>query len=157
MTVQNIIYIRHAHAGKRDSWLFDDYKRPLSAKGNIQANRFAAKFKKVNDVAPIMIFSSPRLRCITTVGVLSLNTSQQINELSDLDEGSDFKKSLKFALRQNCKTVVLSTHGDIMYNLSKYLVKNKLSKVKSFEIEKSGYWWLSIENGKIKSAKRYKS
>jgi len=37
------------------------------------------------------------------------------------------------------------------------LVKNKLSKVKSFDIEKSAYWWLSIENGKIKSAKKYKS
>ena len=78
MTLENIIVIRHAHAGKRDRWFADDYLRPLSHKGNLQSNKFA---KKLKDIAPLLIYSSPRLRCIETVGVLSLNSSQPIVEL----------------------------------------------------------------------------
>ena len=47
MTLENIIVIRHAHAGKRDRWFADDYLRPLSHKGNLQSNKFAKKLKNV--------------------------------------------------------------------------------------------------------------
>ena len=155
MELENIIFIRHAHAGKRERWFGDDSLRPLSAKGNLQANKIGKKFK---DVAPLLIFSSPKTRCTETVGVLSQNSSQPINILDSLNENGSFESSLKFALEQKIKTVILSTHGDTMYDLSKYLNKNKLSKkeVKNFEVPKAGYWWIKIKKGKLTSAKLFK-
>ena len=153
MTLENIIVIRHAHAGKRDRWFADDYLRPLSHKGNLQSNKFA---KKLKDIAPLLIYSSPRLRCIETVGVLSLNSSQPIVESSLLDEGGSIKKALKFCLDKDVKTVVMCTHGDLMYQLSQHIKEKKFDKVSKLEVPKAGYWWLKVENKKIKKAKLYK-
>jgi hypothetical protein len=43
-----------------------------------------------------------------------------------------------------------------MYQLSQYIKEKKFDKVSKLEVPKAGYWWLKIENKKIKKAKLYK-
>ena len=76
--------------------------------------------------------------------------------MSLLDEGGSIKKALKFCLDKDVKTVVMCTHGDLMYQLSQHIKEKKFDKVSKLEVPKAGYWWLKVENKKIKKAKLYK-
>ncbi len=67
--------IRHAKAGSRGDWTGDDRLRPLTKKGQNQAEELVGQLKSF----PIKsIFSSPYLRCMQTVEPLSLARKVQV-------------------------------------------------------------------------------
>jgi phosphohistidine phosphatase SixA len=53
--------VRHAHAGDATRWTGDDARRPLTAKGRMQAERLAAHIAALR-VDLEMILSSPKVR-----------------------------------------------------------------------------------------------
>ena len=57
--------LRHAHAGDPVAWEGPDERRPLSAKGERQAERLARFLKRI-DFCPDVILSSPKLRSVQT-------------------------------------------------------------------------------------------
>ena len=62
--------LRHAHAGDPEGWTGDDAARPLSAKGERQADRLGA-FLGGNGFRPDAIVSSPKLRARQTAEIVA--------------------------------------------------------------------------------------
>ena len=56
-----LYFLRHAHAGDPEAWTGDDAARPLSDKGEKQAERLGAFLAGVG-FKPDAIISSPKLR-----------------------------------------------------------------------------------------------
>ena len=57
--------VRHAHAGDANRWTGDDARRPLSAKGRMQADRLARHLAALQ-IDTDVIVSSPRIRARET-------------------------------------------------------------------------------------------
>jgi phosphohistidine phosphatase len=57
--------LRHAHAGDPMRWSGDDARRPLSARGRVQAERVAAHLAALH-LDPDVILSSPKVRARET-------------------------------------------------------------------------------------------
>ncbi|MBB3052313.1 8-oxo-dGTP diphosphatase [Prauserella isguenensis] len=62
--VTSLLLVRHAKAGKRESWTGDDDLRPLSDAGERQARALRTV---LNTFAPDRVVSAPLLRCVQTV------------------------------------------------------------------------------------------
>jgi phosphohistidine phosphatase SixA len=62
--------LRHAHAGDPDGWTGDDAARPLSSKGEGQAERLGA-FLAGTGFRPDAIVSSPKLRARQTAEIVA--------------------------------------------------------------------------------------
>jgi phosphohistidine phosphatase SixA len=62
--------LRHAHAGDPEGWTGDDAARPLSAKGEGQAERLGAFLARVG-FRPDAIVSSPKLRARQTAEIVA--------------------------------------------------------------------------------------
>lgn len=62
--------LRHADAGDPEAWRGDDAARPLSAKGEAQAERLAA-FLSVAGFRPDAIVSSPKVRARRTAEIVA--------------------------------------------------------------------------------------
>lgn len=106
-----LIVVRHAHAGSRRAWDRDDGLRPLSEKGQWQAEQLA---ETIASYAPTIILSSPKLRCIETVEPLAERLGLTVDVEPRLDEGPDADALLELfdELDEDC--AVVSTHGDVV-------------------------------------------
>ncbi len=62
-------FLRHADAGDPDAWAGDDALRPLSEKGELQAERLGAFLAEI-DFRPDAIVSSPKVRARRTAEVV---------------------------------------------------------------------------------------
>ena len=62
--------LRHAHAGDPAGWRGSDDERPLSAKGEDQAERLG-RFLAGVDFAPDAIVSSPKVRAVQTAEIVA--------------------------------------------------------------------------------------
>jgi phosphohistidine phosphatase len=62
--------LRHAHAGDPDAWTGDDDARPLSAKGEGQAERLGAFLNGIG-FRPDAILSSPKVRARQTADIVA--------------------------------------------------------------------------------------
>ena len=63
-------FLRHAHAGDPEAWTGDDAARPLSDKGEKQAERLGAFLAGVG-FKPDAIISSPKLRAAQTADIVA--------------------------------------------------------------------------------------
>ena len=106
--------VRHAKAGNRDKWEGDDRLRPLSKKGLQQAEELVRTFKPFPITA---IFSSPYLRCMQTVEPLAHSRGLEISRSPSLEEGHGLEGLGEFFGDESLDKVVLSTHGDILWEL----------------------------------------
>jgi phosphohistidine phosphatase len=67
---RQLLFLRHAHAGDPEAWHGDDAARPLSAKGERQAERLGA-FLAAAAVKPDAFVSSPKLRARRTAEIVA--------------------------------------------------------------------------------------
>ena len=71
-------FLRHAHAGDPAAWTGDDAARPLSDKGEKQAERLGAFLAGVG-FKPDAIISSPKLRAAQTAEIVGKHLGVQIS------------------------------------------------------------------------------
>jgi phosphohistidine phosphatase len=71
-------FLRHAHAGDPDAWTGDDAARPLSDKGEKQAERLGAFLAGIG-FKPDAIISSPKLRAAQTGEIVAKHLGIQIS------------------------------------------------------------------------------
>lgn len=69
--------LRHAHAGDPEAWTGDDSARPLSAKGEAQAERLGAFLASVG-FRPDMIVSSPKIRARQTAEIVARHVGLEV-------------------------------------------------------------------------------
>ena len=134
--------VRHAKAGSRGHWSGDDRLRPLSKKGFKQA----AAMVGILEPFPITaIFSSPYRRCVQTVEPLARTRELPVKESTSLAEGHGLAGAMEFMGDPKRDQVVLSTHGDIVWELVEELVKRKVVKAGEGGFEKGSTWVVDVD------------
>src|SRR5687768_6419129 len=71
--------LRHAHAGHPDSWSGPDAARPLSTKGEQQAERLG-RFLAEMGFAPDAIITSPKVRAARTAEIVAEALGGEVRE-----------------------------------------------------------------------------
>lgn len=110
-----VLLVRHAKAKDRSTWLEDDSSRPLSKAGLLQAQALG---DRLSPYRPVLVASSPALRCVQTVTPLAeaLGASiEQIDQLGEMDwegPGAALRVLRDFAGR--AASVVICSHGDVI-------------------------------------------
>lgn len=138
-------FVRHAKAGSRGYWQGDDRLRPLSKKGVKQAEAFVDLFKPFKISA---IYSSPFLRCAQTVEPLASDRGLEIQETPALAEGRGLRGAYEFMSDPNLDDVILSTHGDLVWELVEDLVNRRVIKPGEGGYEKGSTWVVEVDKGK---------
>ena len=138
-------FVRHAKAGSRGHWQGDDRVRPIGKKGKKQAEALIDVFKPYKLSA---IYSSPYLRCVQTVEPLARDRELEIQETPDLAEGRGLRGAMKFMSDENLDNVVLSTHGDLVWELVEELVRRRVIRAGEGGYEKGSTWVVDVEDGK---------
>ena len=142
--------VRHAKAGSRGHWTGDDRQRPLSKKGIKQAEAL------VEILAPFPItavYSSPFLRCVQTVEPLARARKLPLKQTPSLAEGHGLAGATEFIGDPKLDEVVLSTHGDIVWELVEELVKRRIVKPGEGGFEKGSTWVVDFEDGSFERAR----
>lgn len=136
--------VRHAKAGSRGHWTGDDRVRPLSKKGLKQAEELVSILEPFPVTA---IFSSPFLRCVQTVVPLAHARGIEVEQSRELAEGHGVEAVMRFMRNASFDQVVLSTHGDIVWELVEDLVKRRVIKAGEGGYEKGSTWIVDVEKG----------
>ena len=139
-----VYFLRHAKAGSRSHWQGDDRKRPLSKKGVKQAELLIDVFKPFKVSA---IYSSPYLRCLQTVEPLARDRELAIKETPALVEGRGLKRAFELITEGHLDDAVLSTHGDIVWELVEDLVRRRVIKAGEGGYEKGSTWVVHFNDG----------
>ena len=111
--------VRHAKAGSRSAWEGDDCDRPLVENGWAQANGLAVLLAPMN---PIVLLSSPYLRCIQTLEPLAEACGLPVQIETRLEEDSPLERSLA-ALEDAPDNAVMCSHGDVIPDVLNGLIR----------------------------------
>ncbi len=136
--------VRHAKAGSRSHWTGDDRKRPLSKKGETQAQELVKMFAAFPLTA---VYSSPYLRCVQTVAPLAQARGLDVRNSTDLQEGRGVTGLYAFFNQDDLDHVVLSTHGDIMWELVEDLTNRHVLAAFREQFDKGSTWVVEVEAG----------
>lgn len=141
-----LILIRHAHRNKAFGRKADN---GISAKGRKQAKALARLYDGFFGKSEPRLYSSPKLRCIETLGPVAKQCGTEIEILEELNEsGSDAKlrervrKFDAFWRKSSAPLIVVSSHGDWIPAFVAHLTGVPI------ELDKGG--WIQIEDGKIR-------
>jgi 8-oxo-dGTP diphosphatase len=142
--------VRHAKSGSRSHWSGDDRLRPLSKKGQKQAEALVS----ILEPFPISaIFSSPFLRCVQTVQPLAKAYKLPLKQTPALGEGKGLGGAMEIMGDPKLKRSVLCTHGDIVWELVEELVKRKVVKAGEGGFDKGATWVVEVEDGSFVRAR----
>lgn len=134
-----LILVRHAHAGERNGWRDDDRLRPLSAKGERQADDLVAV---LSDLEPKRILTSPALRCRQTVLPLGRSLGLDVIDDDRLLEGAATGRLDSVIDDADGTAIVLCTHGDIIPRILDELIDRGLVIDDAFRWQKASTWVL---------------
>jgi phosphohistidine phosphatase SixA len=138
-------FVRHAKAGSSSHWRGDDRLRPLGKKGVKQAEALIDIFKPFKISA---IYSSPYLRCMQTMEALAADRGLDVQEAPALAEGQGLRGAFEFMGDPKLDDVVLSTHGDVVWELVEDLVRRRVIKPGEGGYEKGSTWVVEVRDGK---------
>lgn len=133
-----LLLVRHADAGDRSAWKTDQDLRPLTDRGQRQAEGIAARLQAF---APARILSSPAVRCVQTVEPLARALGVAVEIADELHEGLTTE-----ALRLIDGTpMALSSHGDVLPELLAALTRDVDGVSRDPSFEKGAAWVLDVE------------
>jgi phosphohistidine phosphatase SixA len=149
-SVGTFYVVRHAKAGSRGHWSGDDKLRPLSKKGLQQAEALVSVLEPFPIAA---VFASPFLRCVQTVEPLARARKLPLKQSPALSEGHGLDGAMQFLGDPKLDEAVLSTHGDIVWELVEELVKRHVIKPGEGGFEKGSTWVVDVEAGSFVKAR----
>jgi 8-oxo-(d)GTP phosphatase len=121
-----LLVVRHARAGRRSAYAGDDLDRPLSTRGQAQAE---ALVPLLASFRPRRILSSPAVRCFETVHPLAQSLELNIESVGELAEGNG-PAALRLLERMAGETAVLCTHRDVATEILGVLAGNLSAKAR---------------------------
>jgi 8-oxo-dGTP diphosphatase len=142
--------VRHAKAGSRSHWPEDDRLRPLNKKGVKQAQELITFLEPFPIAA---VYSSPFLRCVQTVEPLARAHKLPIKQTSMLAEGHGLAGAMQVMQHPKLDHAVLSTHGDIVWELVEELVNQRVIKPGTGGFDKGSTWVVDLEDGAFTRAR----
>lgn len=135
----SVLLVRHAKAGDRERWDGPDDQRPISPKGQAQADALIAQ---LGTFTIERVLSSPYLRCTQTVAPLAAARGMTVEPTDDLAEGAGRAGvALVRRLLAEPKDTVLCTHGDVMEEVLDVL------GVERNDITRKGATWVLSADG----------
>jgi 8-oxo-dGTP diphosphatase len=130
-----VLLVRHAKAGNREKWEGPDDLRPLTKKGEAQAEALVADLAGFDVVR---VLSSPYLRCSQTVAPLAAARGLAVEPSDDLAEGEGGAGiALVRSLLDEPGFTALCTHGDVVEE-----VLDALAVRRDDETDKGATWVL---------------
>jgi phosphohistidine phosphatase SixA len=150
--VRTFYVVRHAKAAVREEWTGDDRLRPLTKKGKKQAEELVEVFKKfaVSDIV-----SSSFLRCMETVKPLGRARKLEVKLSPSLEEGHGLEGLTEFLGDRSLDDVILSTHGDIVWELVEDLVEREVIGAGDGGYQKGSTWVLEVDDHGVAERARY--
>ncbi len=152
MTLRTFYVLRHAKAGDREEWSGDDRKRPLTGKGRMQAEELVSLLEPF---AISFICSSSYARCVQTVEPLARKRKLAIKPSQSLEEGHGLAGLSQFLADRSLDGGVLSTHGDIVFELVEDLVARGVVKAGDGGYAKGATWVLRVDERGLAMSARY--
>ncbi|HSS60141.1 MAG TPA: phosphoglycerate mutase family protein [Candidatus Limnocylindrales bacterium] len=152
LALRTFYVVRHAKAGDREEWTGDDRLRPLTNKGLKQAEALVKVFKGlgVKD-----IYSSPYVRCTQSVEPLAKDRRLEVRPSPSLEEGHGLEGLAEFLSDRSLADVVLSTHGDIVWELVEDLVAREVIRAGDGGYQKGSTWVLEVDEHGVAERARY--
>jgi 8-oxo-dGTP diphosphatase len=141
-----VYLLRHAHAGNRAQWQGSDAARPLSAKGDAQAEALA---DLLGDKAIHRVVSSPTERCTRTVAPLADRLGLAVRTRKVLAADADPADAITYLLRQAAQNPVLCTHGELMPKIIRRLRESGMKGHDANIAQKAAGWVLDVEDGSV--------
>lgn len=141
-TTGTLYLVRHAVAGSRSRWQGDDRDRPLTERGERQAEAIAAWLAPLE---PDRILSSPYLRCVDTVRPLAARLGREVEQSHALAEGADTGFALGLVSDLAGSVAVLSSHGDVIPDVLDHLARRGMEINTPVEAKKGSTWVVDVE------------
>lgn len=152
VSLRTFYVVRHGKAGDPEKWSGDDRLRPLTKKGKRQAEELVDLFKRL----PVSgIYSSDYLRCVQTVEPLGAARSLEVKRSPSLEFGRGLEGLSEFLGDRALGDVVLSTHGDIVFELVEDLVAREVIKAGEGGYQKASTWVLEVDEHGVTERARY--
>ena len=145
-----IYLVRHAKAGERNAWHDEDWLRPLSGRGHLQARGMidvlqGATFERV--------LSSPYVRCVETVVPLAALHRMPVEPTDALAEGATLDEVLAIVHKHAPGGAVMCTHGDIIPMLLEHFANEGVDIGPAPQWPKGCTWVLETDGtGEVRSA-----
>ena len=108
-----IYLVRHAKAGDRSAWTGDDFLRPLSRRGQMQAEALLTQFAGLQIDR---LLSSPYVRCVETLAPLGEHLGLEVELRDELGEGAGAAGALALVDAADAPMAICS-HGDVIGSL----------------------------------------
>ena len=140
--------IRHAHAGSRSAWDKADHKRPLSPRGEGQAQAIAAALA---DEPIDELWTSPSLRCRQTLVPLADKLGLEVQVVDVFDEGNDGPPALDalLAAAAEGRTIAVCSHGDVIPAVVATATRRGADLEGPRAISKAGRYVCTVVDGQI--------
>jgi phosphohistidine phosphatase SixA len=152
LTLRTFYVVRHGKAGDPEKWSGDDRLRPLTKKGKKQAEELVDTFNRL----PVSyIYSSDYVRCVQTIEPLAAARRLEIKRSPSLEFGSGLEGLSEFLGDRALDKVVLSTHGDIVFELVEDLVAREVIKAGEGGYQKASTWVLEVDEHGVTEKARY--
>jgi phosphohistidine phosphatase SixA len=140
-----VYLVRHAHAGSQKRWPGPDHDRPLSVRGQEQADGL---LDVLRDHPVTRILSSPAVRCQRTVLPLGHQRGVPIELTHSLAVHAPVERLLELVLDPGMRAAVLCGHGEQLRGLLQLLV-GRVSLGGPPRLEKGSTWILDASTGKV--------
>ncbi len=163
-SASRLYLIRHAKAGSREGWTGPDLERPLTDKGERQADAISEEIFVRDGSRLFRVLTSPAVRCRDTVRPLAKRTGLEAEEVPWLLEGSDPAAALGHlgrivgalgaspVARAPGEVVAACTHGDIVWGVLDYLARSGVELGHQPDAPKGGVWVLDYEGHEVANA-----
>ena len=144
--------VRHAQAVSRSGWDGPDEQRPLSSKGERQAEGLVGLIAGA-DVRRVL--SSPAARCVGTVRPTAEKLGLDVKPIAALAEGAGGKAAVALLEEQLGKKgdSVLCSHGDIIPEVLRILAKDGVKLRDEFRWAKGSTWVFEGTGDRLSSAR----
>lgn len=140
-----VLFVRHALALSRTSWLRDDLQRPLSDKGIISAKKVFKEFAKIYD-APDIIFCSEALRAKETAQILSKSfRGAKISQTPLLNPGASFEDFKTLLANESHECIAVVGHEPDFSHIVSMLVASGSNL--AIDIKKASLIEIDVDKG----------
>ena len=129
--------VRHAKAGERHAWTEEDWLRPLSRRGQMQALGLLDVFR---DVHIDRLISSWYVRCTETLVPLAGERRIAIEIAEPLAEESSLEDALALVRKHAHHDAVFCSHGDVIPMLLEHFASRGLDLGPAPQCAKGSTW-----------------
>ncbi len=138
--------VRHADAGHRSDWPGSDEERPLSRRGERQAQGIC---DLLEDSGITRLVASPYQRCIDTLVPLAKLLGLEVEPDERLAEGAGAAGVLELADEAAGTAAALCSHGDVIPDFLDALLRQGVKLRDELKWQKASTWVCSREGGRI--------